>query len=216
MEALLETRLLSPLVVVGGAEGMGVSRLLGTLRNHAAVSDCLTATGSSLRELARDLAAHPSIDEDVSLGRSPAAHVFRLDAMVRELPPEEHPVLILDDVLSSVDAGESAAQVADRAAAVLRRPFHTEGRELRVEAKIGIAVFPDDAISGSDLIRASRAALEDARSRGSVTPYQFFSGDMNDRAARNFHLRSRLSGALEMPSLAQSIRIAAQSAAACG
>jgi diguanylate cyclase (GGDEF)-like protein len=100
-------------------------------------------------------------------------------------------------LLSSVDAGESAAQVADRAAAVLRRPFHTAGRELRVEARIGIAVFPDDASSGTDLIRASRAALEHARSRGSVTPYQFFSGDMNDRAARNFHLRSRLSGALE-------------------
>jgi len=30
------------------------------------------------------------------------------------------------------------------------------------------------------------------------------------------YLRDRLSGALEMPSLAQSIRIAAQSAAACG
>jgi diguanylate cyclase (GGDEF)-like protein len=100
-------------------------------------------------------------------------------------------------LLSNIGTAESAARVAERAVAALSAPFIVEGRELRVEFQLGIAIYPDDARSGADLIRASRAALEDARSRGSATPYQFFSSDMNDRAARNFHLRSRLSGALE-------------------
>jgi len=100
-------------------------------------------------------------------------------------------------LLSNVNNSESAALVAERSAAALHAPFEVDGRELRVEFQLGIAIFPDDARSGTDLIRASRAALDDARSRGSARPYQFFSSDMNDNAARNFHLRSRLSGALE-------------------
>jgi diguanylate cyclase (GGDEF)-like protein len=100
-------------------------------------------------------------------------------------------------LLSNVDSGESAARVAERAIVELQQPFLADDRELRVEAHLGIAVFPDDARTGADLIRASRAALEHAQSRGSANPYQFFSRDMNDRAARSFHLRSRLSGALE-------------------
>jgi len=100
-------------------------------------------------------------------------------------------------LLSNIGNAESAARVAERAVAALNAAFLVEGRELRVEFQLGIAIYPDDARSGADLIRASRAALEDARSRGSATPYQFFSTDMNDSAARNFHLRSRLGGALE-------------------
>ena len=100
-------------------------------------------------------------------------------------------------LLSNVDSSISAARVAERAIATLQRDFEVEGHELRVEFQLGIAIFPDDARSGADLIRASRAALDDARNRGSATPYQFFSSSMNDSAARNFHLRSRLSGALE-------------------
>ena len=100
-------------------------------------------------------------------------------------------------LLSNIDGSASAARVAERAVGALQMPFEVEGRELRVEFQLGIAVFPDDARNGTDLLRASRAALEDSRSRGSATPYQFFSSDMNDSAARNFHLRSRLSGALE-------------------
>jgi diguanylate cyclase (GGDEF)-like protein len=100
-------------------------------------------------------------------------------------------------LLSNIGNAESAARVAERAVAALNAAFLVEGRELRVEFQLGIAIYPDDARSGADLIRASRAALEDARSRGSATPYQFFSTDMNDNAARNFHLRSRLGGALE-------------------
>lgn len=100
-------------------------------------------------------------------------------------------------LLSNIQSAESASRVAERAVAALQIPFEVEGRELRVEFQLGIAIFPDDARNGADLIRASRAALEDARNRGSATPYQFFASDMNDSAARNFHLRSRLGGALE-------------------
>jgi diguanylate cyclase (GGDEF)-like protein len=100
-------------------------------------------------------------------------------------------------LLSNVDSAENASRVAERAVAALQVPYQVEGRELSVEFQLGIAIFPDDARTGADLIRASRTALEHSRNRGNATPYQFFSNDMNDSAARNFHLRSRLSGALE-------------------
>lgn len=100
-------------------------------------------------------------------------------------------------LLSNINSAESAARVAERAIAALQVPYQVEARELRVEFQLGIAVFPDDARTGADLIRASRTALEHSRSRGNATPYQFYANEMNDSAARNFHLRSRLSGALE-------------------
>jgi diguanylate cyclase (GGDEF)-like protein len=100
-------------------------------------------------------------------------------------------------LLSNVDSAGTTARIAERIVAAMQKPFEIEGRELRVQFQLGIAIFPDDARNGTDLLRAARAALEDARSRGSATPYQFFATDMNDSAARNFHLRSRLSGVLE-------------------
>ncbi|MHC4547961.1 MAG: sigma 54-interacting transcriptional regulator [Planctomycetota bacterium] len=99
VEALCESRLLEPLVVVAGPEGIGVSRLLATLRNHAAVSGCLVASGASLRELAGDLLLHPAVgDGSVGAGESPRQRVFRIDTTLHGLAPQEHPVLVLDDV----------------------------------------------------------------------------------------------------------------------
>ncbi|MFI5403769.1 MAG: serine/threonine-protein kinase, partial [Planctomycetota bacterium] len=98
LEALREGTLLDPLVVVAGPAGIGVTRLLATLRNHAAVSGCLVAAGGSLRDLAAELLGHPAVVEKGEVGASPREQVFRLDAALHSLPPSELPVLLLDDV----------------------------------------------------------------------------------------------------------------------
>ncbi|MHC5049179.1 MAG: protein kinase domain-containing protein, partial [Planctomycetota bacterium] len=99
VDALRDSALLEPLMVVAGPEGIGVSRVLAALRNHAAVSGCVVASGSSLRELGRDLLARPNVRTNgVAVGDSPGQQIFRIDAVLHGLAQDEHPVLILDDV----------------------------------------------------------------------------------------------------------------------
>ncbi|MEE8105817.1 MAG: sigma 54-interacting transcriptional regulator [Planctomycetota bacterium] len=96
---LQDNTLLDPIVVVSGEAGCGVSRLLTTLRNHAAVAGCVVCSGHDLHSLVTDLATHhrvhgrpPSPSEDA------AAAVFRVGAFLQGLQVNESPVLVLDDV----------------------------------------------------------------------------------------------------------------------
>lgn len=74
-----------------------------------------------------------------------------------------------------------ARRVAERIAAALRRPLQIEGRDARVTASVGIAIFPDDARDPQSLLRcADRAMFRAKRSGGDRTR---LSGERNAGAA---------------------------------
>ncbi len=155
LEALREGTLLDPLVIVAGPAGMGVTRLLATLRNHAAVSGCLVATGASLRDLAADLLGHPAVRDGGEVGASPREHVFRIDAALHALPPGELPVLLLDD-LHRMGAVECAA-LRDWIAALERRSG-------RAQAMLVLGGRGDGEGPGAEILRtAGRAVRHDLR-----------------------------------------------------
>jgi len=98
-DALLEGTLLDPILVVAGAEGSGVTRMLATLRNHAAVSGCIVCSGGSLEELVLDVVSHPQMEATAPRAdEQPDELLFRADAALHALPHDEWPVLLLDDV----------------------------------------------------------------------------------------------------------------------
>ena len=74
-------------------------------------------------------------------------------------------------------------------------PFPVAGAELRVSARIGIAVFPGDGADADALFRNAEAALKKAKATGER--YLFFTQEMTARVADKLALENKLRQALE-------------------
>ena len=95
----------------------------------------------------------------------------------------------------STDGSHLTRVVLERAAALMREPFHIEGRELRISVRAGIAVFPGDGADADTLFRNAEAALKKARSTGER--FTFYAPEMNARFAERLELENRLRRAVE-------------------
>src|SRR5690606_21697706 len=121
--------------------------------------------------------------------RAPAAaraatHAARLDA--------DRFALVLSDA-----AGESAVagQLERLRAHWTAEPFLFGGDELRIAARVGVALFPADGGDADTLFRNSEAALKKAKSAGD--PVLFYREQMTDRVAEKLALETRLRRAVE-------------------
>jgi diguanylate cyclase (GGDEF)-like protein/PAS domain S-box-containing protein len=79
--------------------------------------------------------------------------------------------------------------------AVFGSAFRVGGQELRVAARAGIAIFPNDAADAETLLRNAEAALKMAKERGER--YVFFEQRMTERVAEMLTLENKLRQALE-------------------
>ena len=77
----------------------------------------------------------------------------------------------------------------------LSQPFTIARQELRVSAKIGVALFPGDALVPDALFSAAEAALKQAKD--SSDRYLFYARKMNAQVAERLQLESKLQRALE-------------------
>jgi len=76
-----------------------------------------------------------------------------------------------------------------------REPFRVEDQELRLAAKSGIAVCPDDGADAGALYRNAEAALKRAKETGER--YLFYAPQINSRVAEQLQLENRLRRAVE-------------------
>jgi diguanylate cyclase (GGDEF)-like protein/PAS domain S-box-containing protein len=83
--------------------------------------------------------------------------------------------------------------------AALSEPFMLEGQELRISARTGIAVFPDDGKDADTLLRNAEAALKKAKLSGDK--YSFYTPELNARVAEKLTLENKLRRALEQEQL---------------
>jgi diguanylate cyclase (GGDEF)-like protein/PAS domain S-box-containing protein len=81
----------------------------------------------------------------------------------------------------------------------LTKPFKLEGEELRISAKAGIAIFPDDGKDADALFRNAEAALKKAKFSGDK--YLFYTVEFNARVAEKLTLENKLRRALEQKKL---------------
>jgi diguanylate cyclase (GGDEF)-like protein/PAS domain S-box-containing protein len=93
------------------------------------------------------------------------------------------------------DASDLATWVDESVFATLNAPFSVRDTELRVTARVGIAVFPSDGLDADALLRDADAALAKARTSGQR--YLFYAPSMNERVGEKLSLETRLRRALE-------------------
>jgi diguanylate cyclase (GGDEF)-like protein len=74
-------------------------------------------------------------------------------------------------------------------------PFKIAGQEIRISARFGIAMFPQDGSDGEALLRNAEAAVKNAKATGER--YLFFAQEMTARIADKLSLENKLRQALE-------------------
>jgi diguanylate cyclase (GGDEF)-like protein len=105
-----------------------------------------------------------------------------------------------DDQFAVIQIGDGqprqSAGMADRMLASLGEGFIVEGRERLLDARIGIALYPGDASSRSDLYRCASLALQRAKA-AEVAGYRFFEAAIDQLLIARRELESDLRGAIE-------------------
>ena len=90
---------------------------------------------------------------------------------------------------------EVARRVERRQKAIFGPPFQLGGTELRVSAKVGIALYPSDGADADTLLRNAEAALAKAKAGGER--YLFYTQKLTERIAEKLTLENKLRQALE-------------------
>ncbi len=100
-------------------------------------------------------------------------------------------------VLAFVDLAqpEEASRLAQKTLEAFAAPLRFEGCDIEVSASAGIAVYPRDGSSASELIQAADVALRRVKLQGGGT-HRFFAAAMNAEEARRIALEQGLRKAL--------------------
>lgn len=114
----------------------------------------------------------------------------RAGDMVARLGGDEFS-LLLTGLRETGDAG----RIADQIMLALSEPILVQHSKLFVTGSIGIACYPRDAVSGSELLRCADAAMYWAKARGR-NMYEFFSPELNTQAHNALSMVSALHQAL--------------------
>ena len=105
-------------------------------------------------------------------------------------------VKVLPDIKEEADVVHF---IENQITAALNEPFRLEGKELRLSARVGIAIFPSDGKDADILFRNAEAALKKAKL--SVDHYSFYTPELNARVAEKLTLENKLRRALELEQL---------------
>ena len=104
----------------------------------------------------------------------------------------DHFAIVSTDVGNEDDVGRLTEQ---RLATCLGPAFRFDGRDLRLSARVGIAMYPGDGDHAEALFANAEAALKKAKATGER--YLFFAPAMTARIHENLSLESKLREALE-------------------
>jgi EAL domain-containing protein (putative c-di-GMP-specific phosphodiesterase class I) len=104
----------------------------------------------------------------------------------------DHFAVVVPDVQSE---GDLVRMVDDRFWRCFHDPFRIAGTELRISAKFGIALYPNDAVAAETLYRNAEAALKKAKA-GSERVL-FYNPRMTEAVAQKLALENKLRQALE-------------------
>jgi diguanylate cyclase (GGDEF)-like protein len=95
-----------------------------------------------------------------------------------------------------LDDAQGAAQLAERVLHAFEEPLSLNGRQLRVSASLGVALFPDDGEETAQLLRNADTALYKAKAdgRGAV---RFYSSEMGRQTQARHRVEQDLREAVE-------------------
>ncbi len=117
-------------------------------------------------------------------------HETRQQDAVGRLGGDEFLFLVSADNLSNVTV------LAERIIEVLAKPYSIEGYEIRANASLGIALYPEDGEDADTLIRSADLAMYRAKSSG-ANLWQLYSEDMREVLDEALALEVALIGAID-------------------
>lgn len=103
-------------------------------------------------------------------------------------------------VLPELAHRQDAAHIVRKLLAALCQPYLLAGHELTVSGSAGIALYPEDGETASELLRKADAAMYRAKEEGRNT-WRFFSSEINTASLGELLLENDLFGALERDEL---------------
>ena len=121
----------------------------------------------------------------------------RLNSLVREedtvgrLGGDEF-ILLLRNINNSKDVQPIAETLLNK----FRQPFYIDNREMILTTSVGIALYPDDADSASELLRNADTAMYQAKALGRNN-YSYFTESMNLDVSRRLLVEEQIRSALE-------------------
>jgi diguanylate cyclase (GGDEF)-like protein/PAS domain S-box-containing protein len=170
------------------------NRLLGQSRLEHALQRC-SRHGGRLGVVFLDLDGFKHINDSLGhpIGDSVLTEIarrlqqrLRSEDTLARLGGDEF-LLVLEDLAAPADAANIARKLLD----ALQLPLALDGRELFVTASIGIAMYPDDGSSWSELIRNADTAMYQAKAAGR-DQFCFYTADMNANALAQLELEAAL------------------------
>ncbi len=87
--------------------------------------------------------------------------------------------------------GKRIALLAERLLQAMREPFDTVNGRYYLGVSVGVALYPHDGLSGSDLLRSADAAMYRAKQNGRNRA-QFYTAELNARLQRRYMLENAL------------------------
>jgi diguanylate cyclase (GGDEF)-like protein/PAS domain S-box-containing protein len=117
--------------------------------------------------------------------------VVRKEDTVGRLGGDEFIVL-----LKNLEDEQHVLTVVENLLKTFREPFKADGRELILTLSLGIAVYPDNGKSSSQLLRNADIAMYQAKAFGRNT-YSFFTKEMNASMLRRLEIEEQMHGALD-------------------
>lgn len=101
-------------------------------------------------------------------------------------------IMLLGDLHHPQEAASTAAKLLQ----LLEKPFNLPGREVHIDASIGIALFPGDGADAETLLKHSEFAMYHAKAEGRNN-YQFFTADIHAEAHERFTIEHDLHRAVK-------------------
>ena len=99
-------------------------------------------------------------------------------------------------LLGNISSASDSVSVIEKISNQFKRPFPIDNRELVITSSIGIAIYPHDASTSSELLRNADSAMYNAKELGRNT-YSFFTESMNQQVSRRLELEEQLHGAMQ-------------------
>lgn len=98
---------------------------------------------------------------------------------------------VVEDIDSLVDVASIAQKIIDTFA----KPLKIESKEFYTGASVGISIYPDDAQSYEELVKAADTAMYQVKESGK-NGYQFYTQTMNEKVTQRMHIENDLRSAI--------------------
>ena len=95
--------------------------------------------------------------------------------------------IVLPEIRDAADLGGISRKILE----ALAHPFHLANQEVFISASIGIAVFPADGTTATELLQYADSALYDAKARGRAG-FRFYSAELTAKARERAMLETAL------------------------